>query len=686
MKKILNWLKSPKSDFALLVIVLVLACIVGHNAHLRLDITKQRAYSLSAASKQTVKTLTEPLSVKVFFSENLPSTYSKVSTYVKDILMEYKGAANKNFSYTIFDMDKSESQKIATGYGLRQIQIQEVKNNEVGFKQVWMGLAISYGDSIEVLDGITSESGFEYNLTTKIAKIISTTDALAGLSSQDSITVTLYATNELEKFRIAGFDQLDMSVQSAFNTVNKKNLNRLTYLKKTPDSAEEIEALSEKYGLQAINWKNPDDSMGSGIFGLVIEYGDKFRIIPVAIQRSIFGFVLAGLDDMEEGISDSLQALLSKSTKIGYISGNGEKPLRDENGEESKFVKLLSDMYELTEINLKEADIPANLTSIIVNGPGEILSESELYKIDQFVMKGGNVMIFADPFQVVQGNYYQPSSYNPLETGLNIILDRYGVKLETNYLFDENCYVARQQGYGNINLYWAPQLSGKQLNQKHPITKNLGYVIFLQSGGINTSGAEENKDIRFTVLASTSEKGWKESRNIQLTPGMEPPYDKSTENSYPLAILLEGKFKSAFDRNPADEQSTENASLSTTTHIAKARQAGKIFVAGSSYITSDQLLDDGGKEPIAIMVRNAVDYMNGNSDLCSMRTKGVSFQSISNTTGFYAASVEYFCIIGIAVLSAISGLVVWHKRTVRRRKIHDKYDPNDSREIKKEAK
>ena len=208
MKKILNWLKSPKSDFALLVIVLVLACIVGHNAHLRLDITKQRAYSLSAASKQTVKTLTEPLSVKVFFSENLPSTYSKVSTYVKDILMEYKGAANKNFSYTIFDMDKSESQKIATGYGLRQIQIQEVKNNEVGFKQVWMGLAISYGDSIEVLDGITSESGFEYNLTTKIAKIISTTDALAGLSSQDSITVTLYATNELEKFRIAGFDQL----------------------------------------------------------------------------------------------------------------------------------------------------------------------------------------------------------------------------------------------------------------------------------------------------------------------------------------------------------------------------------------------------------------------------------------------------------------------------------------------
>ena len=65
-------------------------------------------------------------------------------------------------------MNKPENQKIAQGYGLRQVQIQQVKNSEVGFKQVWMGLAIVYGDAIELIDGITSDSGFEYNLTTKI--------------------------------------------------------------------------------------------------------------------------------------------------------------------------------------------------------------------------------------------------------------------------------------------------------------------------------------------------------------------------------------------------------------------------------------------------------------------------------------------------------------------------------------
>ena len=110
MKKFLQWIKSPASDFALFVILLVLANIAFKNVHLRFDITQQGSYSLSEASKRTVKTLTEPLSVKVFFSDNLPTGYSKVYQYVKDILVEYKGAANKNFSYTFFDMNKPENQ------------------------------------------------------------------------------------------------------------------------------------------------------------------------------------------------------------------------------------------------------------------------------------------------------------------------------------------------------------------------------------------------------------------------------------------------------------------------------------------------------------------------------------------------------------------------------------------------
>ena len=179
--RFVQWLISPKSDFVLLVIALLLLNIVALNGFFRLDLTSSRSYSLSKSSKQLVKTLEEPLCVKVFFSSGLPAPYNTIEQYLKDILVEYKGAANKNFSYEFYNMDKEESQKLASDYRIRQKQIQEVKDNEVGFKSVYMGLAVVYADSIEVLDDLTSASGLEYKLTNTMSRMINTTGILSGL-------------------------------------------------------------------------------------------------------------------------------------------------------------------------------------------------------------------------------------------------------------------------------------------------------------------------------------------------------------------------------------------------------------------------------------------------------------------------------------------------------------------------
>ena len=170
MKKILNWLKGPKSDFILFIALLILLNIVSSNLFVRFDLTKPNSYSLSKGSQTLVKNLEQPLSVRVFFDDNLPATYENVAQYVKDILVEYKGAGNKNFTVSYMDMSKKENVKLAQDLGLQQIQIQEVKNNEVGFKQGYMGLVITYGDNIEVLNPITTTDGFEYKLTSKISK------------------------------------------------------------------------------------------------------------------------------------------------------------------------------------------------------------------------------------------------------------------------------------------------------------------------------------------------------------------------------------------------------------------------------------------------------------------------------------------------------------------------------------
>jgi hypothetical protein len=157
MKKFINWLKSPSSDFALFIVFLLLLNIVSYNSFFRLDLTQPKSYSLSKPSKQVVKNLQEPLTIRVFFDKNLPTPYNSVAQYVEDLLAEYDGVANKNFSVINMDLSKEESLAMASDYGLSQIQIQEIKNNEVGFKQVYMGLVLSYGDSIETLDSAILE-------------------------------------------------------------------------------------------------------------------------------------------------------------------------------------------------------------------------------------------------------------------------------------------------------------------------------------------------------------------------------------------------------------------------------------------------------------------------------------------------------------------------------------------------
>lgn len=577
-------------------------------------------YSITQTSINTVKSLSESLIVKIFFSDNIPEPYDKIAINLTDILNEYIRYSNNNFSYQFYNMKNPENQKIASNSGLRQIQIQEVKNNEVTSYQVWMGLTINYGSLISKIDGITSISGFEYNLTTKISKMIAQADTLSGLSTGDSIRVTLYASDNLKQFRINGFDDINKLTQTAFNSVNLKNKNRLYFETKNPEG-EEMETAADYYGLQLFNWENKDGTEGKGIFGLVIEHNGAFRQVPLSIQRSFFGYGIAGASDIEENLSASLESLLSKSTEIAYITGHGEADLVDTNGTELNFKKVLSDSYTLKELKLSEENIPLSINTVIINGPKQTYTDEELYKLDQFVLKGGNLIVFADPFEVEQGNYYQGPSYNPLDTGLNKILEKYGIKLEQNYVFDEGCYTYNQQGYGNIKMYWAPMLARQQLNQKNVITKNLGYVIMLQPGEITTEEADNNKDLKVSVLAKTSPKSWTLTQNFDIGANMQTPYDKSVYKTHKLAVLVEGKFPSAFENNPSEKEDS-SAELDTTTHLSKGTQTGRILAVNTSYITSNQLINESGNEPIAMMVRNSVDYMSGNNDLCTMRTKG----------------------------------------------------------------
>ena len=688
MKNVIKWLKNPASDFALFVIVLILANLVSAKAFLRFDLTQNKTYSLSAVSRQTVRTLEEPLSVKVFFSSNLPSPYNTVEQYVRDLLVEYKGAANGKFSYEFYDMDNAENQEIAQKYNVRQVQIQEVKDNEVGFKQAWMGVVLLYADRIETIDQITTSDALEYKLTTKMANMVATTNALSGL--QGKIKMTLYASDNLS---VLGIDTaaLEKIVRESYGTVNARNMNRIDFESVKP-TGDEIDYLINTYGVQGLSFSTRSGEKYRGVLGLVLEGADSAKAVPIGVQRSLFGYDVAGLDDLEQSIQDTLKSLVSKIQEIGYVTGHGETDLNDSQAGAALFETLLSDMYSVTEVDLSKDAIPAGIKTLVINGPKAEFSEAELYKIDQFVMKGGNLALFIDPFLEVQDGtqqsyFYNQPAYEPIETGLSTLLDKYGAKIEKGYVYDKKCYSTVQQGMGKLDLNWVPMLQRGELNQKNPISANLGFVLFVQTGAVDISNAADG--VKATVLAHSSEQSWLKSDGIILNPNMIAAPKAEEMKPYNLAVMLEGSFESAFDapvaQSSTEDEQTEGAentiALTSETHIKKSAQKGKIFVAATSTITSAQLIDEAGTQPIAIFVRNVIDSLNGNADLCSMRTKGLSsLNTLNARNGAAVALAKLFNQYVLVIILALLGLIAWSKRSAHKKAIRARFDPNDSRE------
>ena len=685
MKKFIDWITSPKSDFILLIILLVLLNLVGANAFFRLDLTSPKSYSLSQSSKEIVKNLEEPLSVKVFFSENLPSPYNTVEQYLKDILVEYKGSANKNFSYEFFDMSKPENEELASSYRIRQKQIQEVKDNEVGFKNVFMGLALVYADSIEILDDLVSPDGLEYKLSTTMTKMINTTSALAGL--KDNVEITLYSNSELASFGIKNFNQIEKTVLSAVNEVNKKNMNRISFKVVSPNQ-DEVSELCKKYGVDEINWNNEKETdvtkqNGKAMIAVVMEYNDNFKLLPVRLSRSIFGsYGIAGLDNLETVITENLQTLVSRSDKIGYLTGFGTKDLSGQQSDSTALQQITKDTYQFVELDLEKDEIPSTISNIVIASPKEKISETVLYKLDQFLMNGGNLTVFADMFQEIPAtNQYQLPEYKFLETGLPEFLASYGIAINQDCVMDMNCYKNFQQGYGEIPMYYVPIIQRETVSQKNPITKNLSYILMFQNSSIDLNLSE---NVKGTVLIKSSKESWTMKDNIIMHPLYISPAAKEEQSSFNLAVLAEGKFKSQFEKNPEDKNENKSnkdlISGGTNSHLSNGIKNGKIFVTGSSVIVSPMLIDDSGREPISIFVRNVLDYMNGNEDLCLMRTKGLSLNTLNKTSAGSVKVAKFINQYGVPFLVLVVGFVIWRMRVKHRRKIRIEYASTDERE------
>jgi gliding-associated putative ABC transporter substrate-binding component GldG len=148
---------------------------------LRLDFTEDKRFTLNDATKDILKNLQEPVTIKAYFSGNLPPQLDQIKRDFRDMLNEYSSYSKGMVVYEFSDPLKDEKIKNeAAQAGVSQIQVQVQEKDQVKAQVAFMGASIQLGEKNEALPIIQSTSGLEYALSSNIKKLSVTNKPVIG--------------------------------------------------------------------------------------------------------------------------------------------------------------------------------------------------------------------------------------------------------------------------------------------------------------------------------------------------------------------------------------------------------------------------------------------------------------------------------------------------------------------------
>lgn len=139
----------------------VLLNIVGDRFKLRADLTDDGRYTLSAATRNLLGSLPEPVTVTAYFSEELPAEPAAVREELRDLLTEFHDASHGNLVFEFVDPGKDEERKKeAQDAGVRPLTMNVPQKDKFEQMLAYMSAHVKMGtrdDLIEVVQGTSME-------------------------------------------------------------------------------------------------------------------------------------------------------------------------------------------------------------------------------------------------------------------------------------------------------------------------------------------------------------------------------------------------------------------------------------------------------------------------------------------------------------------------------------------------
>lgn len=408
-----------------------------------------------------------------------------------------------------------------------------------------------------------------------------------------------------------------------------------------PEPFSETEDRALAYGLQGV----PVDQSGEQIyFGLAgVNLLDDERTIPF-FQPERERFLEFDLTRLVYELSNPRRPVVGVMSSLP-VNGDPRMMMMMRGGPAGQpyaFMQTLRQFFTVQDVALDAQRIADDVQVLMVIHP-QGLPDTTLYAIDQFVMRGGKLIVFVDPHSEGQASRPGPGGQPPRETSSNLdrLLNPWGIVAPHDGVVLDLRGAWRVRANPNDRVQavdyvaWF-NLQGDSLSQSEVATAQLNQVTVASAGWVQRG---ENAAIEMEPLLTSSDRSMRASvERVQNNP--DPARILAEFRPDGLRRVIGARFRgavpSAFpDGPPAPPEGIERAA-DLPAHRASTESPANLVVINDADILEDRfwvrVQDFFGQQvatPISdngALVANLADAFAGGDALISLRSRGESLR------------------------------------------------------------
>lgn len=432
-------------------------------------------------------------------------------------------------------------------------------------------------------------------------------------------------------------------------TPTEDSVQLQTYAAQVQDLLEEYrEAARGKITVQKLDPEPDSDAEDSarldGIDPLTLPTGDKFYL-GLAVSMLDARQAVPLNPDRERLLEYDISRAISRvttpeKTVVGVmsalpVSGSPANPMMEQMGQRStapwEFISELNGDYTVRQVPLDTDKIDDDIKVLLVIHPRGITDGAQ-YAIDQFILRGGKLVAFLDPLNLVdmrsqnQMGMMMPETSRGAST-LSRLLPAWGFQFTTNNVVADLNFKMRLRGRDG-QPQDAPaflDVTGDGINTNSVITSSLSDVWLPFVGAFTGAPAPGLKEA--VLLNSTTDSELADAFTANLSGDSVLKNFKSAGVKYPLAIELTGRFKTAFPDGPPLTGTNEVAK--TGGGLKESAATNTVVLVGDADLLADDFCLHQGSPFVEPMngnlgfAGNAIEQLAGGEDLIAIRSRAV---------------------------------------------------------------